>query len=93
MHWDLSRLLVQALESLSPEHRAVVELTFYEGFSYQEIAAIMGCPVNTVKTRMFYARKRLVQVLAGLGLDCPLNEQKVADDNTTRNRYSPQRWP
>jgi RNA polymerase sigma-70 factor (ECF subfamily) len=68
MHWDLSRLLAQALKSLSPEHRAVVELTFYEDFSYQEIAAIMGCPVNTVKTRMFYARRRLADVLAKLGL-------------------------
>ena len=52
-----------ALQQLSPEHRAVVELTFYQGLSYEEIAGIMQCPVNTVKTRMFYARKKLQEVL------------------------------
>jgi RNA polymerase sigma-70 factor, ECF subfamily len=52
-----------ALTRLTPEHRAVIELTFYQEFSYPEIAAILGCPVNTVKTRMFYARKHLREVL------------------------------
>lgn len=48
-----------ALAQLSTEHRQVVELTYCCGFSYREIAEIAGCPVNTVKTRMFHARKRL----------------------------------
>jgi Sigma-70, region 4 len=39
--------------------------------SYQEIAAIMGCPVNTVKTRMWHARQYLTQALAGLRLAAP----------------------
>jgi RNA polymerase sigma-70 factor (ECF subfamily) len=55
------------MDTLSPEQRAVVELTFYHGFSYPEIAAIVDCPVNTVKTRMFHARKRLGQVVAEFG--------------------------
>jgi RNA polymerase sigma-70 factor (ECF subfamily) len=71
MQHDLGRVLAWALETLSPEHRAVVELTFYEDYSYQEIATIIGCPVNTVKTRMFHVRRRLAQVLAGLGLGYP----------------------
>ena len=57
-----------ALRQLSPDHRQVVELTYFSGFSYQEIATIMNCPVNTVKTRMFHARRRLkvlLPVLAG----------------------------
>ncbi|MFQ5983347.1 MAG: RNA polymerase sigma factor [Woeseiaceae bacterium] len=57
-----------ALMRLSPDHRQVVELTYFSGFSYQEIADIAGCPVNTVKTRMFHARRRLrvlLPVLAG----------------------------
>jgi len=54
----------RALKRLSPQHRAVIELTFYQEFSYPEIAAILDCPVNTVKTRMFYARKELREVLA-----------------------------
>ncbi len=56
----------RALRSLSPEHRAVVELTFFEGLSYPEIARIVGCPHNTVKTRMFHARRRLKRVLSNL---------------------------
>jgi RNA polymerase sigma-70 factor (ECF subfamily) len=52
-----------ALATLSPEHRAVIELTFYHDLSYQEIARILDCPENTVKTRMFHARKKL-QVFA-----------------------------
>src|SRR5262245_26616163 len=65
---ERERTLVQALQSLSPEQRAVVELTFYHACSYQEIAEITGCPVNTVKTRMFHARQRLAQYVEALGL-------------------------
>jgi RNA polymerase sigma-70 factor (ECF subfamily) len=57
-----------ALRALSPEHREVVELTFYQGLSYQEIAEIMQCPVNTVKTRMFYAKKKLQEGLEKEGI-------------------------
>jgi RNA polymerase sigma-70 factor (ECF subfamily) len=55
--------LGSALERLSPNHRAVIELAFAEGCSYQEIAEITGSPVNTVKTRMFHARKQLLRLL------------------------------
>ena len=61
-------LIRAALMQLSPDHRQVVELTYFSGFSYQEIATIVNCPVNTVKTRMFHARRRLkvlLPVLAG----------------------------
>jgi RNA polymerase sigma-70 factor (ECF subfamily) len=77
LHQDLSRTLSRALEALSPEHRAVVELAFYEEFSYQEIATITGCPVNTVKTRMFYARKRLAQILVEWGLGSNEREESL----------------
>jgi RNA polymerase sigma factor (sigma-70 family) len=56
--------LISALAQLSPEHRAVIELTYYESLSYGEIATIMGCPENTVKTRMYHARKNLAAILA-----------------------------
>ena len=52
-------LLERAFESLSPDHRAVLTLTYYLGHSCEEIAAIMECPINTVKTRMFHARNKL----------------------------------
>ncbi len=64
--WELGRELTAALRQLSPEHRAVIELTFVEGFSYPRIASIVGCPENTVKTRMFHARRRLARLLSHL---------------------------
>jgi RNA polymerase sigma-70 factor (ECF subfamily) len=57
------RVLERALAQLTPEQRAVIELTYYHGCPYREIAEIVGCPVETVKTRMFYARRRLRDVL------------------------------
>ena len=64
---DLRDLLDEGLRHLSPEHRAVVELTYFYGCSYEEIAAIAACPVNTVKTRMFHARAKLKVLLPRLG--------------------------
>lgn len=64
-HHELHEILTQALDMLSPEHRAVVCLTYYHGLDYAEIADIMGCPVNTVKSRMFHARRRLESLLSG----------------------------
>lgn len=58
-------LLLEALKSLSPDHRTVVDLTYFHEFGYREIAEIMDCPVDTVKTRMFHARRNLKNVLAG----------------------------
>lgn len=48
-----------ALAILPADQRAVIELTFYHGLSYQDVAKILDCPENTVKTRMFNARKKL----------------------------------
>ena len=58
-------LLAKAIGELSPEHRAVVDFTYFHEMGYREIAAIMGCPVDTVKTRMFHARRHLRRRLAG----------------------------
>jgi RNA polymerase sigma-70 factor (ECF subfamily) len=67
-----------ALSHLSPDHRQVVELTYFSGFSYQEIAEIAGCPVNTVKTRMFHARRRLKVLLPALaGRDKERNRERA----------------
>ncbi|MEP6503901.1 MAG: sigma-70 family RNA polymerase sigma factor [Betaproteobacteria bacterium] len=54
-----------ALRTLSVDQRAAVELTYFHGFTYPEIAAIVECPTDTVKTRMFHARKRLKASFAG----------------------------
>jgi len=55
--------LAAALRRLTPDLRAVVELTYFNGFLYTEISEILECPVGTVKTRMMTARKRLRDVL------------------------------
>jgi RNA polymerase sigma-70 factor (ECF subfamily) len=52
-----------AVGALPLAQRSIVHLAFFYGYSYAEIAEIVGCPVNTVKTRMFYARERLRPVL------------------------------
>jgi RNA polymerase sigma factor (sigma-70 family) len=55
----LRNALLHAMQQLSPEHRAVVDLTYFHGLGYREIADIVGCPAETVKTRVFHARQRL----------------------------------
>lgn len=65
---DLKGVFSRALATLSPEQRAVVELTFYAGLAYKEIAQVVDCPVNTVKSRMFHARRRLSEALRRLGI-------------------------
>ncbi len=61
------RALRQALDRLSREHRAVLELVFYQGLSLAEAAEVMGCPVGTVKSRLSYAKANLREALAGAG--------------------------
>jgi RNA polymerase sigma factor (sigma-70 family) len=58
-------LLMKAIGELSPEHRAVVDFTYFHDMGYREIASIMGCPIDTIKTRMFHARRHLKRRLAG----------------------------
>jgi RNA polymerase sigma-70 factor (ECF subfamily) len=61
--------LMKAMSALSVDHRAVVDLTYFHGLGYREIAEILSCPVDTVKTRMFHARRRLRQALSGTFAD------------------------
>ena len=61
--------LLEAMRQLSPDHRAVVDLTYFHEMGYREIAEVMDCPVDTVKTRMFYARRHLKRVLPGAAAD------------------------
>ena len=63
MQLQLRQVLSEAVDALSVNHRAVIDLTYFQGAGYREIAEIMGCPVETVKTRMFHARRRLKALL------------------------------
>ncbi len=71
MGWELGDAMSWAFSKLSADHLAVIELCFGEDCSYQEIADIVGCPINTVKTRLFHARKRLAELLARKGFSLP----------------------
>jgi len=57
-------LLRRSLARLSPEHREVIDLVYFHGKSVNEVAEIVGIAAATVKTRMFYARKKLADFVA-----------------------------
>lgn len=63
------QLLHEAMEQLSPDHRAVVDMTYFHEMSCREVAEVMNCPVDTVKTRMFHARRHLRRAMAGNNAD------------------------
>jgi RNA polymerase sigma-70 factor (ECF subfamily) len=65
----LSEILLDCLKELSPAHREVIDLVYYHERSIDEVAEITGIPPNTVKTRMFYARKRIAELMAAQGID------------------------
>jgi len=61
-------ILRKCLGALPHEHRTIIDLVYYHEKSVQEVAAIVGIPCATVKTRMFYARKKLATLLAAQGV-------------------------
>jgi RNA polymerase sigma-70 factor (ECF subfamily) len=57
-----------ALTALSHEHRQIIDLVYYRGKSIKEIGDTLGIGPGTVKTRMFYARKRLAALMTAAGV-------------------------
>lgn len=66
---DKGAVLRTCIAALSVEHRTVVDLVYYHDHSVEEVAVILAIPEATVKTRMFYARKRLAELAASAGID------------------------
>src|SRR5918994_4137855 len=66
---DKGEILRKCLTALSSEHREIIDLVYYHEKSVEEVAAIVGIPEATVKTRMFYARKKLGELLKARGVD------------------------
>ena len=66
---DRSAVIRKCLLGLSVEHREIIDLVYYHEKSVEEAAKIVGIPENTVKTRMFYARKKLAEMLKAAGLE------------------------
>lgn len=59
-------MIQKAMNRLSQDHREILYLVFYEELPYENIAVFLGIPVNTVKTRVFYAKQQLKQHLSSL---------------------------
>jgi RNA polymerase sigma-70 factor (ECF subfamily) len=66
---DTSAILRACVAKLSPAHREIIYLIYYHEKSVEEVGAIIGIPQSTVKTRMFYARRQLADLLKGAGVD------------------------
>jgi RNA polymerase sigma-70 factor (ECF subfamily) len=66
---DRSEILRRCLGKLSADHREIVDLVYYHEKSVDEAAQILAIPENTVKTRLFHARKRLSALANEAGLD------------------------
>ena len=66
---DKGEKLRRCLDGLSPQHREIIDLVYYHEKSVEEVAQIVGIPENTVKTRMFYARKKLGELCRKAGID------------------------
>jgi RNA polymerase sigma-70 factor (ECF subfamily) len=65
---DRSALVQKCLAQLTPAHREVIDLVYYHEKSVDEVAQIVGVPAATVKTRMFYARNKMADLLKQSGV-------------------------
>ena len=66
---ERNEVLRACLHELSPAHREIIDLVYYHERSIDEVSEIIGVPANTVKTRMFYARKRIGEMMAARGIE------------------------
>ena len=64
-----SAILQNCLAKLTPIHREVINLIYYQGKKIEEVAQSTGTPINTIKTRMHHARLRMADLLAEAGID------------------------
>ena len=66
---DKGQAIRACIDRLGPDHKAVLDLVYYQERSVAEVAEVLGIPEATVKTRMFYARKKLSELLLAAGID------------------------
>ena len=65
---DRNTIVQKCLTRLSPAHREVIDLVYYHEKSVDEVSRIVGVPAATVKTRMFYARNKMAELLKQSGV-------------------------
>ena len=66
---DKGDILRKCLTALSADHKEIIDLVYYHEKSIEEVAEVLKIPENTVKTRMFYARKKLAELLKAAGVE------------------------
>ncbi len=66
---DRKEVFSRALARLSPKHREILDLAFYQDLAYREIAQLLNISESTVKTRVFYAKASLKKALAQMGIN------------------------
>ena len=71
LEYERGVIVQRCLEALSPEHREMIDLVYYQEMTIKQIADLLAIPENTVKTRMFYARKRLAALVEAAGSERP----------------------
>ena len=86
---ELRDWLTRALAELPVEQRLAVELCYELGHSCEEIAKIMDCPVNTVKTRLFHARAKLQRLLPQLATPTGSADSSAREAGATRPERRP----
>ena len=69
---ETSIAVARAMERLNDEQREAVVLKIYEGFKFEEMAVVLGCPVSTVKSRVYTALDLLKDTLAPINVDGPV---------------------
>ena len=74
---QLKDRLRRALVTLPAEQFAVLQLTYFEGYGCREVASLMACPVQTVKTRMFHARRKLRRIFSLSKDAAPLHRRLI----------------
>jgi RNA polymerase sigma-70 factor (ECF subfamily) len=87
-----SAIVARCLDRLSPKHREPIELFYFQGKSIDEVAAIVGVPHNTVKTRMFRGRVLMAQLLKNFAIersDSMLDGKVRIAETFTHKRFSP----
>jgi RNA polymerase sigma-70 factor (ECF subfamily) len=66
---DMATLIRACVDRLPAEQQVVMDLVYYHEQSVKEVSEVLGIPESTVKTRMFYARKKLSEMLKAVGVD------------------------
>jgi RNA polymerase sigma-70 factor (ECF subfamily) len=66
---ERSAMLLDCLKQLSPAHREIIDLVYYHERSIADVAEIIGVPQNTAKTRMFYARRGIANLMTAKGIE------------------------